>query len=93
MNTPLLLRTPEACELLAISRSALYAFTARLGIKPVKIGSATRWRRSDLLAAIGQPSTLATSNTPTAAFRCEGGAVGGSDGAGNVGSGCSQEGA
>ena len=70
--TPALLRTPDACTLLAIGRTSLYAFAAAQGIRPVKIGRSTRWRRSDLLAAIGQQSTLATSNTHAATPYCEG---------------------
>lgn len=56
----LLLTTEQACDILSIGRTTLYKVMRERGIDPVKIGSATRWRRSDLELVAGYPASLTT---------------------------------
>jgi predicted DNA-binding transcriptional regulator AlpA len=53
MHPDILLKTIEVREILRVSHATLYRRIADGTIpKPIKLGSASRWQRSDILAAI-----------------------------------------
>lgn len=43
-----LLTTKEAMRALAVGKTTLYKLVALAGVRPVKLGRASRWRRCDL---------------------------------------------
>lgn len=48
-STPILLRDREVAELLAISRRSVWRLTSSGDLpRPIKLGKAVRWRRSDI---------------------------------------------
>lgn len=53
MQPDILLKTTEVREILQISHASLYRRIADGTIpKPIKLGSASRWYRADIMAAI-----------------------------------------
>lgn len=52
--------TIEACEMLTVSRTTLYKVAKLHGIEPIKLGTATRWRRDDVRRIAGLPSQTTT---------------------------------
>lgn len=52
--------THDACRMLAISRTTLYKIAKLNDIKPVKFGTATRWRLTDLNRLLDDPASQTT---------------------------------
>lgn len=63
LNTPPLLDVRATAGFLCISRSKLYDLVSTGALSPVKIGNATRFRRSDLLDFVSRlPTAPARAN-------------------------------
>jgi predicted DNA-binding transcriptional regulator AlpA len=66
VNEKLLVSADEAAEMLSIAKSTLWREVKRGKLPaPIKVGTITRWRVSDLCACIGRP---ANSTTTASAF-------------------------